>query len=236
MVWQRNLFHHFCHVCSVSFWNFQIWSLSNTCARYALPYFSARSNPAIVISYITPGNAFPVTEDSQEKESLSGYFFFPSPKFSNFPSIVRFFFISSPRIPNIPFVIENPNLEMNGTVLIFCSLGIVSGYNSHYVVVNKAGLIPNSEERSSADLFDEVVIPQESQITPVYVLRIQAGELDAALHRWQSTKRTRRSSDMSEFTLDESFMMDSETITPNSFGFASKIQQSLGLLKVPERV
>lgn len=41
--------------------------------RYALPYFSARSAPAIIISYVCPGNIYPVTEHPHSKNSLSGY-------------------------------------------------------------------------------------------------------------------------------------------------------------------
>lgn len=51
---------------------------------------------------------------------------------------------------------------------------LTSGYSSHYVVVKDNGRLPSLEELASKkiDLYDEIVIPQESQIMPVYVLRL----------------------------------------------------------------
>lgn len=49
-----------------------------------------------------------------------------------------------------------------------------SGYNSHYVIVNPSGTVPPTAEiqNPTGPLYDEVVIPQESQIVPVYVIRL----------------------------------------------------------------
>lgn len=40
---------------------------------YATPYFANKLNPAVIISFVTTGNAFPVNEDHLGPESLLGY-------------------------------------------------------------------------------------------------------------------------------------------------------------------
>jgi hypothetical protein len=61
---------------------------------------------------------------------------------------------------------------------------ILSGYNSHYIVVNSTGGIPtkdqdtnNTDNSESSGIFDEIVIPQESQVTPAYVIRIRTNKV-----------------------------------------------------------
>jgi len=41
-------------------------------AQYALPYYSAKSNPAVLICLAIPGNVYPVTEHPQGENSLMG--------------------------------------------------------------------------------------------------------------------------------------------------------------------
>lgn len=124
-----------------------------TYAMYSLPYFGTRSNPAIIISYVVPGNIFPVTESPNGKKSLSGY--------------------------------DLLNLEL----ISFYRAGMMPSYNSHYVLVNSTGSIPEYQEQ----LFDELVIPQESQISPAYVVRVSTEGLPKALKRW-TTRRDRERS------------------------------------------
>jgi len=90
-----------------------------TSAKYALPYYATKQNPAIIISYLIPGNPYPVTE--------------------------------SPNGPN----------SIAGTTL-------KPGYQSHYVSVNARGF-PH-EAPTNYDLFDEIVINQEAQVAPAYLL------------------------------------------------------------------
>jgi len=88
-------------------------------AKYILPYYSSKQHPTILISYIIPGNAYPVTEHPKEANSL-------------------------------------------------CGAALKGAHQSHYVVVEINGLPP--KQKSSNRCFDELVITQEAQIIPVYIL------------------------------------------------------------------
>eukprot|EP01127_Copromyxa_protea_P015388 TRINITY_DN4423_c0_g1_i2.p1 TRINITY_DN4423_c0_g1~~TRINITY_DN4423_c0_g1_i2.p1 ORF type:complete len:1454 (+),score=193.03 TRINITY_DN4423_c0_g1_i2:579-4364(+) len=101
-----------------------------TYALYALPYFAKKERPAIIISFILPGNPFPV--------------------------------------------VENPNLKGSKV-----GTAIVSGYNSHYVKTLASGYPPPAPQENG--LFDEIVVPQEAQIMPVFLLRLDTRNL-ASLH------------------------------------------------------
>jgi hypothetical protein len=39
---------------------------------YTLPYSVSKKNPAVIVAYIIPGNAFPVTEHHKGDENLMG--------------------------------------------------------------------------------------------------------------------------------------------------------------------
>ena len=43
---------------------------------YAVPYFGSKRDPAVVISFVTLGNVFPVTENNDQPDNLSGYLLF----------------------------------------------------------------------------------------------------------------------------------------------------------------
>jgi hypothetical protein len=45
----------------------------STYAMYCMPYFENRRDPALIISYVITGNAFPVNEDHLGTPSLLGY-------------------------------------------------------------------------------------------------------------------------------------------------------------------
>jgi hypothetical protein len=36
----------------------------STSAKYIIPYFATKSNPAIIVSFLIPGNPFPVVEQA----------------------------------------------------------------------------------------------------------------------------------------------------------------------------
>eukprot|EP01127_Copromyxa_protea_P020465 TRINITY_DN6860_c0_g1_i1.p1 TRINITY_DN6860_c0_g1~~TRINITY_DN6860_c0_g1_i1.p1 ORF type:complete len:574 (+),score=115.76 TRINITY_DN6860_c0_g1_i1:1287-3008(+) len=93
-----------------------------TSSAYAANYISGKSDPALIISFVTPGNVFPVTEHHAGSESLIGQ-------------------------------------------------ALKSGYNSHFALVNTNGEIPKS---GTTSIFTEVVVQQESQITPVYIVKLCA--------------------------------------------------------------
>eukprot|EP01127_Copromyxa_protea_P004429 TRINITY_DN14290_c0_g1_i1.p1 TRINITY_DN14290_c0_g1~~TRINITY_DN14290_c0_g1_i1.p1 ORF type:complete len:1255 (-),score=211.77 TRINITY_DN14290_c0_g1_i1:59-3427(-) len=59
---------------------------------------------------------------------------------------------------------------------------IVSGYNSHYIVVKPDGEVP--KEATDSRLYDEVVVAQEAQIVPAYVIRLKQSECSALMKSW----------------------------------------------------
>jgi len=93
-----------------------------TSIPYALPYARLQEDPAIIISYIIPGNIYPVVEHHKEENSLLG-----SP-------------IKAP------------------------------GYNSHYVITSQDGYVAKTV--GEIPVFDEIVIDQEAQVTPAFILQL----------------------------------------------------------------
>lgn len=73
----------------------------------------------------------------------------------------------------------------------------MSSYNSHYVLVNASGMIPDYE---NDELFDEIVIPQESQVTPAYVVKVATEGLPKAMKRWNKRKSRCSRSDRTKST------------------------------------
>lgn len=76
------------------------------------------------------------------------------------------------------------------------SSAIKSGYTSHYVVVKENGRLPSFNELKdkSISLYDEIVIPQESQIMPVYVLKLDMNQQGGSpLRSARSSSKKRRS-------------------------------------------
>jgi len=57
----------------------------------------------------------------------------------------------------------------------------LNGYMSHFVVTLKNGEVP---ERQSQEMFDEIVIPQESQVTPAFVFELELKNLKKILPEW----------------------------------------------------
>jgi len=44
----------------------------STSALYCYPYFGTKKNPALILSFVIPGNVFPVTESKDSEDSLLG--------------------------------------------------------------------------------------------------------------------------------------------------------------------
>jgi len=114
----------------------------STTAIYTLPYFGTRKNPALIISWLFPGNVYPVIEHRQNTDGLIG-------------------------------------------------AAIKAGYNSHYVHVTNRGDIPDSsmkynpEERDlSKKIFDEIVIAQENQICPAFIVTFQSENLTGVMNKF----------------------------------------------------
>jgi len=90
-----------------------------TSAKYAIPYFATKAQPAIIISYLVPGNPYPVIENPNEPGNLAG-------------EVIKV------------------------------------GYQSHYVLTTNRGM--PFEKIEYKNIFDEIVVDQESQVAPAYVL------------------------------------------------------------------
>jgi len=90
---------------------------------YSLPYAQSKEDPAIILSYVIPGNIYPVLEDHKGKNSLMGL-----------------------------------------------AIKAREGYNSHYVITKQDGNV--FQEIGERPVYDELVIDQESQVTPAFVLQL----------------------------------------------------------------
>jgi hypothetical protein len=96
-------------------------------AMYTLPYYALKPDPAILISFVTPGNPYPVVEHHAGSTSLMGQ-----------------------------------SLKM--------------GYQSHYALTRKDGMIPDKILTKS--YYDELVISQEAQVVPAYLIEVGRENLD----------------------------------------------------------
>eukprot|EP01126_Amoeba_proteus_P005367 TRINITY_DN11794_c0_g1_i3.p1 TRINITY_DN11794_c0_g1~~TRINITY_DN11794_c0_g1_i3.p1 ORF type:complete len:298 (-),score=75.34 TRINITY_DN11794_c0_g1_i3:228-1121(-) len=121
-----------------------------THAIYASPYIVEKKTPALIISFVIPGNIYPVTEAHDDtKGSLLG-------------------------------------------------TPIKTGYQSHYVLTNESGGIfsmpggnPKKQRKSRGDghlqkkspVYDEIVIAQESQILPSFVLYVDGAKMKKRVGR-----------------------------------------------------
>eukprot|EP01124_Arcella_intermedia_P030504 TRINITY_DN6696_c0_g1_i7.p1 TRINITY_DN6696_c0_g1~~TRINITY_DN6696_c0_g1_i7.p1 ORF type:complete len:923 (-),score=213.89 TRINITY_DN6696_c0_g1_i7:14-2782(-) len=113
-----------------------------TYTHYALPYFAKhRNNAALLVSYISPGNVYPVTEHHKSKNSLAGQ-------------------------------------------------GISGGYNSNYVLTNRGGncIKENVIEDTDLEYYDELVIDQDAQICPAYVLCLDDSNFQELIVDWTTKK------------------------------------------------
>eukprot|EP01126_Amoeba_proteus_P038687 TRINITY_DN4045_c0_g2_i10.p1 TRINITY_DN4045_c0_g2~~TRINITY_DN4045_c0_g2_i10.p1 ORF type:complete len:266 (+),score=40.88 TRINITY_DN4045_c0_g2_i10:220-1017(+) len=91
----------------------------STSANYIQIYWGP--DPAVIVSYVCPGNVYPVIESPKGSQPLTG-------------------------------------------------TALKTGYNSHYICVNRDGSV--CEKSSMSDHYDELVIEQESQITPAFILQV----------------------------------------------------------------
>lgn len=99
---------------------------------YILPYASSKRRPAVLISYINPGNPWPTTEEHDGPRSLKG-------------------------------------------------MALKSGYNSHIVRTNKRGTIYHDQDDV---LCDEMVVNQESQILPAFIIELSVDSCVRIYDKW----------------------------------------------------
>jgi len=95
-------------------------------ALYALPYYSAKRQPSVIISLVFPGNPFPVTETRDSADTLLGQ-------------------------------------------------PIKSGYQSHFVRTAPDGspILKMTDKK----VYDEIVIGQESQVFPIFIIDFDVKKL-----------------------------------------------------------
>jgi len=62
---------------------------------------------------------------------------------------------------------------------------LVSGYQSHYVITNKNGLPFTREDFGKKVEYDEVVIAQESQVVPIFLLQIGRESIIKIFEDWE---------------------------------------------------
>jgi len=104
-------------------------------SMYCLPYIATKKFPSIVVSYILPGNVYPVIEEVSGPKSLLG-------------------------------------------------TALKSGYNSHFIVTDAEGICVTSSN-DSKPLFDELVVPQESQIVPTFIFELQGSDMEKLSSKWK---------------------------------------------------
>jgi len=100
---------------------------------YATPYFATKKNPAIIITYVIPGNPYPVTESPKAGKGLT-------------------------------------------------SAALQSGAQSHYVVTSIEGL---PVEKPCDNCYDELVITQEAQVVPAFILLVDESNMGDILQKYQ---------------------------------------------------
>eukprot|EP01127_Copromyxa_protea_P006350 TRINITY_DN1616_c0_g1_i2.p2 TRINITY_DN1616_c0_g1~~TRINITY_DN1616_c0_g1_i2.p2 ORF type:complete len:1987 (-),score=299.68 TRINITY_DN1616_c0_g1_i2:6-5966(-) len=98
-----------------------------TYAMYACRFFENRADPALLISFVTLGNVYPVTESHTGPTSLMGQRLKP-------------------------------------------------GYTAHYAAIGEDGAVPDRWDDPDS-LYDELVVSQEPQIAPVYLIRLSNDSL-----------------------------------------------------------
>lgn len=114
-----------------------------TYAYYVLPYLRSQ-HPTIILSWLIPGNVYPVTENHAGPHSLLGS-------------------------------------------------AIKTGYSSHYIVTQQNGETFTSvpQEGPDAEIYDEIVIAQESQIAPAFLIHLDPKKKKALASDWLKRANSR---------------------------------------------
>jgi len=108
----------------------------STHAVYCFPYVATRKFPVMIISYVLPGNVYPVIENASSSGKLLGS-------------------------------------------------GIMSGYQSHYICTKPDGTPPHTMDELKIAIYDEIVIQQEAQILPVFVVHLSSHNFNNLAEKWQ---------------------------------------------------
>lgn len=104
---------------------------------YCLPYITSKSEPCIIVSWVLPGNTYPVIESSGSSASLSGS-------------------------------------------------ALKAGYQSHFVLTDAKGHCVSGVQDTRTEIYNELVVNQEAQIVPAFLLHLQTDDLSSAIRDWSA--------------------------------------------------
>jgi len=107
----------------------------STHAGYCFPYISTKKDPVLIITYVLPGNIYPVIENVQTGKLLGS--------------------------------------------------ALLSGYQSHYVCTKQNGCPPDTIAEMKSAVFDELIVAQESQILPVFIIKVSNDNFNLLTERWK---------------------------------------------------
>eukprot|EP01126_Amoeba_proteus_P066184 TRINITY_DN9528_c0_g1_i1.p1 TRINITY_DN9528_c0_g1~~TRINITY_DN9528_c0_g1_i1.p1 ORF type:complete len:709 (-),score=117.87 TRINITY_DN9528_c0_g1_i1:263-2305(-) len=75
----------------------------------------------------------------------------------------------------------------------FMGAAMKAGYNSHYIVVSSKGTPAQKQDFMSPDgVYDEIVIPLESQIVPAYILRFLPFDSENVIKNWRRKEKSEK--------------------------------------------
>eukprot|EP01124_Arcella_intermedia_P022166 TRINITY_DN3250_c0_g6_i1.p1 TRINITY_DN3250_c0_g6~~TRINITY_DN3250_c0_g6_i1.p1 ORF type:complete len:134 (-),score=35.45 TRINITY_DN3250_c0_g6_i1:29-430(-) len=110
-----------------------------------------------MICWLIPGNPYPVTEHPKKEKKES----------------------SSTSTGNTDPVREKPKMKESS----LCGKALFPGYQSHYVLTNVKGF-PIKSIKSKNTIFDEIVIEQEQQVVPAFIISPQKKHLKDLLKKF----------------------------------------------------
>lgn len=84
-------------------------------------------------------------------------------------------------IPGNPYPVGSTEGRKSPDTLMGTALQ--AGYQSHYVVTNRSGELAEKTENGT-DCYDELVIIQEAQVIPAYILRLVPNGLPKLAKKW----------------------------------------------------
>jgi len=90
--------------------------------------------------------------------------------------------------PGNPFpVIESPNKDHS-----MLGRPMISGFQSHYAITTVSGFPPSDKKFDSVKKYDELVISQEAQIVPMYLVEIDTSNLPVLINYFMVQKNTKK--------------------------------------------
>jgi len=104
------------------------------------PIMPKKNNPMLIITYVIPGNVYPVTEVPESEQSL-------------------------------------------------CGCPLMAGYSSHYILTDLEGYPHSKDQKIMPDVYDELVVAQEAQIIPAFLLKLDREKSDASYSEFKENQK-----------------------------------------------